>query len=104
MTGWNLPPGCEVHHIPGNRPEDLEDEAFWGAIEIKLSETQPTHLTEAQKVWDEDWFITTINAVRDIAFTEGFYRGREETAEAMAEEARNRQEWEEEQAARRYKP
>ena len=23
MTGWNLPPGCEVSHIPGNRPIDI---------------------------------------------------------------------------------
>ena len=22
MTGWNLPPGCNVSDIPGNRPED----------------------------------------------------------------------------------
>lgn len=22
MTGWNLPPGCNVNDIPGNRPED----------------------------------------------------------------------------------
>lgn len=22
MTGWNLPPGCEVSDIPGNRPYD----------------------------------------------------------------------------------
>ena len=22
MTGFNLPPGCEVSDLPGNRPED----------------------------------------------------------------------------------
>jgi hypothetical protein len=27
MTGWNLPPGCNVSDIPGNRPEELEWEA-----------------------------------------------------------------------------
>lgn len=24
MTGYNLPPGCCVSDIPGNRPEDIE--------------------------------------------------------------------------------
>jgi hypothetical protein len=27
MTGWNLPPGCNVSDLPGNRPEDLLAEA-----------------------------------------------------------------------------
>lgn len=22
-SGWNLPPGCQVNDIPGNRPEDV---------------------------------------------------------------------------------
>jgi hypothetical protein len=26
MTGFNLPPGCSVSDIPGNRPEDIEYE------------------------------------------------------------------------------
>lgn len=29
MTGYNLPPGCEVHHLPGNRPEDVAWDEFW---------------------------------------------------------------------------
>lgn len=28
MTGFNLPPGCRVSDIPGNRPEDMDAEAF----------------------------------------------------------------------------
>lgn len=28
MTGFNLPPGCNVSDIPGNRPEDAEWEAI----------------------------------------------------------------------------
>jgi hypothetical protein len=23
MSGWNLPPGCSLSDIPGNRPEDI---------------------------------------------------------------------------------
>ncbi|MHA2023331.1 MAG: hypothetical protein ACTSWQ_06685 [Candidatus Thorarchaeota archaeon] len=29
MTGYNLPPGCEVHHLPGNRPEDVAWDHYW---------------------------------------------------------------------------
>lgn len=28
MTGFNMPPGCNVSDIPGNRPEDMAAEAF----------------------------------------------------------------------------
>jgi hypothetical protein len=29
MTGWNLPPGCEVSDIPGNRPDDILSEKIY---------------------------------------------------------------------------
>jgi len=39
MTGWNLPPGCEVWHIPGNRPEDVAwDEAVEALTEAQVVE------------------------------------------------------------------
>jgi len=34
MSTWNMPPGVNTNMIPGNRPEDMEEEAFW----IKLDE------------------------------------------------------------------
>lgn len=39
MTGFNLPPGCEVHHIPGNRPEDQAYEKFHETIDKMLGES-----------------------------------------------------------------
>ncbi len=30
MTGWNLPPGCNVSDIPGNRPEDEKWDTILG--------------------------------------------------------------------------
>lgn len=39
MTGFNLPPGVEVHHIPGNRPEDDNYERFHTNIEKMLEES-----------------------------------------------------------------
>lgn len=32
MTGWNLPPGCNVSDIPGNRLEDVAEERVWEAM------------------------------------------------------------------------
>lgn len=32
MTGFNLPPGCSVSDIPGNRPEDQAAEALYDSI------------------------------------------------------------------------
>lgn len=29
MMGWNLPPGCEVSDLPGNRPEDEDWDHYW---------------------------------------------------------------------------
>lgn len=39
MTGFNLPPGVEVHHIPGNRPEDEAYENFHNTIQKMLEES-----------------------------------------------------------------
>lgn len=34
MTGFNLPDGCETHHIPGNRPEDIVWEQAWEELDM----------------------------------------------------------------------
>jgi hypothetical protein len=38
VTGFNLPPGCSVNDIPGNRPEDVEQEIlmteFYKALSV----------------------------------------------------------------------
>ena len=36
MTGFNLPPGVEVHHIPGNTPEDEKYDKFHEHVEKML--------------------------------------------------------------------
>ena len=44
MAGFNLPPGCSVSDIPGNRPEDAKAEAIYDAIyeiELKAREAHP---------------------------------------------------------------
>lgn len=57
MTGFNLPPGCNVSDIPGNRPEDLAEEAFWETVDERFIE----------RVGKEraDYFFEIINSGRN---------------------------------------
>jgi hypothetical protein len=32
MTGWNLPPGCNVHDLPGNSREEEQAEALYDKL------------------------------------------------------------------------
>lgn len=85
MTGFNLPPGCNVSDIPGNRPEDIKQEliedeffehkltksewsqiekqydivckAIWYGYEIGIKEQQQTEAEN--KFYDKDNFNRT---------------------------------------------
>jgi hypothetical protein len=68
----NLPPGVTVSMIPGNRPEDLDEEAFWYAFETRLAKI----LTPAQMdVWNagmsdanEDILVAAVTLARDMGY------------------------------------
>jgi hypothetical protein len=51
MTGFNLPPGCNVSDIPGNRPEDEEIEVIFDAIYDHLPEDMPDDDKESLAKW-----------------------------------------------------
>lgn len=34
MTGWNLPPGCEVTDLPGSTPEDVRHDRIKAALDL----------------------------------------------------------------------
>lgn len=51
MTGFNLPPGCNVSDIPGNRPEDLAAEAAYEAL---CEELETSKLVDPIQD-DEEW-------------------------------------------------
>ena len=72
MTSFNLPPGCSVNDIPGNRPEDAEDEAFWAALAERMSLDIPDNL------YDADWFMEAINVARDLGYHAGAAEARYE--------------------------
>jgi hypothetical protein len=81
MTGWNMPPGCNVSDIPGNRPEDQAEEAFYewvfDVIGGRMSEGDTDKLAEVlfKKMGD--------------AYKQGYDAGKNDTemAHAYAEEA-----------------
>jgi hypothetical protein len=84
--GWDLPPGCRISDIPGNRPSDEAEEAFWFAFSEKLHdagiksiETSTGSSDETvialDDLWDNGHFVKLIETVRDMAYTQGFNEG-----------------------------
>ena len=51
MTGYNLPPGCNVNDIPGNRPEDEPYEIWMDELIGYLDAAGST--LEYDETWDE---------------------------------------------------
>lgn len=76
----NLPPGVSVSMIPGNRPEDIEDEAFWETLDAKLIENGidlPEFTDELTKV---------VDVARGLAYERGYADGRNDEALVRFEE------------------
>ena len=74
MTGFNLPPGCNVSDIPGNRPEDLADEAWWDALGKRIDPALMQMIDE-----NED-LQRLIETVRDMAYGAGYDEGQADAA------------------------
>lgn len=79
----NLPPGVSVSDIPGNRPEDAAEEAFWDAFDAKCREAgidmPPIDLDSST--------AKLITIARDLGLMQGFNEGRaeEQMAQCLAE-------------------
>src|SRR5215831_14585339 len=91
MSTWNMPPGVNTNMIPGNRPEDLLEEAFWAAFEAKLDEKKCTGFTLDQPgrsanfvslddLWDNAAFVEVIGIARDLGFDHGYGQGQNDMA------------------------
>ncbi len=72
MTGWNLPPGCSVRDIPGNRPEDEAQEALLDELYEQIAK----HLGGASA--DEavsgplaEWYSTKIGEAYRMGYEQG---------------------------------
>lgn len=46
----NLPPGVSVNDIPGNRPEDIEDDIFMEKVEKVFAEQYPNYQAAVEKL------------------------------------------------------
>lgn len=77
--GWDLPPGCRISDIPGNRPEELAEEAKMDAVYAVL----------AKHGMDDD-SDKTLNLADDIAklidtaYGDGYKQGMADEADAQA--------------------
>lgn len=74
MFGWDLPPGCRESDIPGNRPEDLMEEAFMDALVDKLDKIQ----LDLPEEWQNSDIWKLVILVRDMGYDQGFAEGRDE--------------------------
>jgi hypothetical protein len=82
-TPSDLPPGCSVRDIPGNRPEDDAADAFWDAFEDRCA---------AANVRVPEDMERQIEIARDLGLEEGFAQGRAEEQMARAAEEMDRAE------------
>lgn len=65
----NLPPGISVGMIPGNRPEDEDDERFWDELAKQLDPELVKQIDES------DELQCLVLAVRDMSYTAGYCEG-----------------------------
>lgn len=71
----NLPPGVTENMIPGNRPEDEDEEKFWEAFFRKADEAGITGDLVDRGWVDDAIFVKAIQLARDLGFHEGFAHG-----------------------------
>jgi hypothetical protein len=83
----NLPPGVTESMIPGNRPEDLAEEAFWDALFTKLLEagfTQSAIDAIDEQTSPLSW--KAIEIARDLGHAAGYNDGKAEAELAISTE------------------
>lgn len=84
--GWDLPPGCRTSDIPGNRPQDLADEAMYESIDKALSPVWKEH--------EEENFVKAAENVAKLlndAFEQGYRQCESDAAEARFWKKNNKQ-------------
>lgn len=78
IFGWDLPPGCSVNDIPGNRPEDAE----WEKLEAEFWSNKNNCSDE---LWDKFEQAKLSDSLMDIvtkAIDYGMELGRKEQAQS----------------------
>jgi len=93
IFGWDLPPGCSINDIPGNRPEDVKWEAiidnFFDAKRIKERKFGIQITNEDTKIMDEVYKIGKYSGAVDsyiqMAIEYGIELGRKQEQEYQTE-------------------
>jgi hypothetical protein len=85
MSGSNLPPGVSEYMIPGNRPEDMAEEAFWDALYQKLDADDINWMDNADETMTGRIQKMVVTA-RDMGYERGFNEGEQEASMAQAME------------------
>jgi hypothetical protein len=78
MAGFNLPPGVSVNDIPGNRPEDEAEEAFWSELDKKFAEKFPQYEEDIEYVFSHDLdeaVARYVEMARDMGYSKGYDDG-----------------------------
>jgi hypothetical protein len=86
MGNSNLPPGVSEGMIPGNRPEDLEEEAFWDRFDVQLREKMPHYAAVVDEIEDQmlsvtlsdgqEWMVEeAITGITQLARDMGYEKG-----------------------------
>lgn len=83
MGDFNMPPGVSVNDIPGNRPEDMREEAFWETLDEKMREKYPRGYNELMSIFaDHDGFdevvYAYVNIARDLVSADAYAEGQQE--------------------------
>jgi hypothetical protein len=75
---FNMPPGVSTNDIPGNRPEDFAEGAFWDTLAERFNKEYPQHEKAIAYIFAshdlDDAMYEYVTMARDI----GYERGREE--------------------------
>lgn len=76
MSGWNLPPGVTERMLPGNRPEDEAEEAWWEAFYDRSREVMADE--EFERLDSDGRLTRLIEIARDMGHDEGRKAERED--------------------------
>jgi hypothetical protein len=89
VTGFNLPPGVNANMIPGNRPEDDDEDAFWDLLDAEMQKTEEWDTIQGLlygAVPDENReraVATYVRLARDIGYKRGYQEGLADTGLAL---------------------
>jgi hypothetical protein len=86
MPDFNMPPGVSVNDIPGNRPEDMAEEAFWNELDLQLTASNingigplpaapSANYVSIEHLLEDENFQKIITIARDLGFNHGYGQG-----------------------------